>query len=95
MTFDRVWNKDVAYGANTLNHKRALAIGMSASDAAQYAKRGYDKAMETEIVTGIFEFCGISDGRLEFLHGSTVGGERAEEMIAEAKGLGRSFADGL
>jgi NAD(P)H dehydrogenase (quinone) len=92
---DRVWNKDVAYGANTLNHKRALAIGLSASDAAQYAKRGYDTAIETQIVTGIFDFCGIPDGRLEYLHGSTDGGERAVEMIGEARELGKHFADGL
>jgi NAD(P)H dehydrogenase (quinone) len=92
---DRVWNKDVAYGANTLNHKRALAIGLSASNAEQYAKRDYDKAIETQIVTGIFDFCGIKDGRFEYLHHSTDGGERPAEMIAEARVLGRTFADGL
>lgn len=92
---DRVWNKDVAYGANTLNHKRALAIGLSASNAEQYAKRGYDTAIETQIVTGIFDFCGIADGRFEYLHGSTDGGERAVAMIGEARKLGEHFADGL
>ena len=36
---DRVWNKDYAYGSKTLDHRRALAIGLSASDAEGYASR--------------------------------------------------------
>ena len=92
---DRVWNKDVAYGSRALSHRRALAVGLSASDAETYAKRDYDKAIETQIVTGVFEFCGISDGRFAYLHRSTDGGDRPAEMIAEARELGRTFADGL
>ena len=92
---DRVWNKDWAYGEAFLNHSRALAIGLSASDAPTYAKRGYDRAIETQIVTGIFNYCGIDDARLEHLHHSTDGGERPAQMIAEARELGRRFADGL
>ena len=92
---DRVWNKDIAYGGRKLKHRRALAIGLSASDAEGYAESGHDKAMETEIVAGVFEYCGIADGRLHFLHGSTSGGARAAEMVAEARALGRAFADGL
>ncbi len=92
---DRVWNKDWAYGSLTLQHKRALAVGLSASDAPTYAKRGYDRAIETQIVTGIFNYCGIADARFEYLHHSTDGGERPAQMIAEARELARSFAEGL
>lgn len=92
---DRVWNKDWAYGSASLNHRRALAIGLSASDTPTYAKRGYDNAIETQIVTGIFNYCGIADARFAYLHHSTDGGERPAEMIAEARDLGRRFADGL
>ena len=92
---DRVWNKDIAYGARKLGHRRALAIGLSASSAEGYAEDGYDKAMETEIVAGLFSFCGIEDGRLAFLHGSTEGGERAGKVVAEARELGRGFLEGV
>ena len=92
---DRVWNKDYAYGGGKLGHRRALAIGLSASDGAFYASRGFDKAIETEIVTGLFAYCGIEDGRFVFLHRSTDGGERPAEMVGEARELGRSFCDGL
>jgi len=92
---DRVWNKDVAYGSRTLKHKRALAIGLSASDGPTYAKRGYDCAIETQIVTGIFDYCGIADGRFAYLHHSTAGGERPAEMIQEAYEMGRTFSQGL
>ena len=92
---DRVWNKDVAYGSNSLKHKRALAIGLSASDGPTYAKRGYDTAIETQIVTGIFNYCGIADGRFAYLHHSTDGGERPAQMIKEAYEMGQTFSDGL
>ena len=92
---DRVWNKDIAYGSKFLSHKRALAIGLSASDAETYAKRGYDTAIETQIVTGIFDFCGIADGRFEYLHGSTDGGERPALLLQEAREMGRTFSIGL
>ena len=91
---DRVWNKDIAYGARKLTHRRALAIGLSASSAKGYAEDGYDKAIETEVVAGMFAYCGIGDSRFAFLHGSTEGGERAREMVAEARALGRGFLDG-
>lgn len=92
---DRVWNKDYAYGSTKLNHRRALAIGLSSSDDEGYASRGYDTAIETEVVTGLFEFCGIDDARFVFLHHSTDGGDRPAEMIHQARELGRTFCDGL
>lgn len=92
---DRVWNKDWAYGAKELTLKRALLIGLSASDAATYAKRGYDAAIDAQQIVGIMNYCGIADARFHYLHGSTDGGERAKELIAEARELGLHFADGL
>jgi len=92
---DRVWNKDWAYGEAKLNHERALAIGLSASDAPTYAKRGYDTAIETQIVTGILNYCGIDDASFVYLHHSTDGGDRPAEMIAEARELGKHFAEDL
>ena len=92
---DRVWNKDIAYGSRKLSHRRALAIGLSAGSAEGYAEDGYDKAMETEIVAGLFSYCGIEDGRLAFLHGSTEGGEQAGKVVAEARELGRGFLEGV
>ncbi len=90
---DRVWNKDYAYGGARLGHRKALAVGLSASDAEGYAKRGHDTAIETEIVTGLFEFCGIEDGAFVFLHHSTDGGEWAAGMLREAREIGRTFID--
>ena len=56
---DRVWNHDWAYGANKLPHKQALLIGIGASDEAKFRKRGYLEAINTQLVTGIMNFCGI------------------------------------
>ena len=92
---DRVWNKDVAYGSRFLKHRRALAIGLSSSDGPTYAKCGYDTAIETQIMTGIFDSCGISDGHFAYLHHSTDDGEHPAEMIQEAYEMGWTFSDGL
>ena len=92
---DRVFNKDWAYGAAELALKRALIVGLSASDAETYAKRGYDTAIETQQIVGIMNYCGVADASFHYLHGSTDGGERAKAIIAEARELGRHFADGL
>lgn len=92
---DRVFNKDWAYGTGKLKLKRALLIGLSASDAPTYAKRGYDTAIETQQVVGIMNYCGIPDARFAYLHHSVDGGERPAQMIAEAREMGRTFADGL
>lgn len=78
-----------------MKHKRALAIGLSASDGPTYAKCGYDTAIETQIVAGIFDFCGISDGHFAYLHHSTDDGERPAEIIQEAYERGWTFSDGL
>ena len=89
---DRVWNKDYAYGSRTLGHRKAMAIGLSASDGETYATTGWDVAIETEIVKGLFQYCGIDDAGFIFLHHSTEGGSRAADMIREARGIGRTFA---
>lgn len=88
---DRVFNKDWAYGTSKLKLKRALIVGLSASDAETYAKRGYDSAIETQQVVGVMNYCGIPDARFHYLHHSTDGGDRPAAMIAEARELGRSF----
>ena len=92
---DRVFNKDWAYGSKKLPHRRALIVGLSASDAPTYAGRGYDTAIETQQVIGVMNYCGIVDARYVYLHHSTDGGARPAQMTAEARELGLRFADGL
>lgn len=88
---DRVWNNGWAYGDRKLDHQKALMLGIAASSADQYARRGYDDAMRTQLVTGIARYCGIDDARLEFLHGA-LGDEAVRlALIAQARELGRSF----
>ncbi len=88
---DRVWNKDYAYGSATLAHRKALAVGLSASDAETYARTGQDAAIESEIPKGVFQYCGIDDASFVFLHHSTEGGSRATDMIRTARGIGLDF----
>jgi NAD(P)H dehydrogenase (quinone) len=88
---DRVWSNGWAYGGKKLHHRKALLIAVCASDAEHYAKRGYDVAMRTQLITGIVNYCGIEDAALEFLHGSLESDVTRHTLLDRANQLGRFF----
>lgn len=89
---DRVWNRGWAYGPRKLPLRKGLMIGMGASGPEQFAKRGYDQSMQTQLVTGILNYCGIEDGALELLLEATSLDDAAREaLLARALDLGRDF----
>ena len=88
---DRVWNNGWAYGARTLPHQKALLIGAASNDAAGYAKRGYDSAMQTQLVTGIMDYCGIPEARLELLYDVMAGPETRKEQLSRVRDLGATY----
>lgn len=88
---DRVWNNGWAYGEAKFPHKRAWMIGIAGATEAAFAKRGYDRAMETQLNVGILEYCGVEDRRLAVLYGSTEGPPNPARILEEAKALGREF----
>jgi NAD(P)H dehydrogenase (quinone) len=85
---DRVWNHGWAYGARKLPHKKALLIGTASSDAEAYAKRGYDAAMHTQLITGIMQYCGIPDARLELIYDVMAGSDTRAAQLAHVRELG-------
>ena len=92
---DRVWNKDWAYGSRKLTDKKALMLGIAATGAELYARRGYDKAMQVQLEQGILHYCGIADGRLRLLYGSLENDVARQAILAEARAIGVGFADGF
>jgi NAD(P)H dehydrogenase (quinone) len=89
---DRVWNNGWAYGDRNLKGKRGLALALAANDAASYAKRGYDGAIDIEIRLGIFEYCGIENPALHMLHDTTTGDPAIGAAIVErGRQIGREF----
>ena len=88
---DRVWNKDWAYGSQKISLRKASLLALCSSDAAHYAKRGYDTAMRTQLVTGILDYCGIADASIEFLHGTLGEESDRKAILARARDLGRHF----
>ncbi len=88
---DRVWNNGWAYGEARLPHRRAVLMGTAASSAEGFAKRGYDRAMEVQLVTGIMNYCGIEDAELRLFYDVT--GEAAVRLAAleQARTLGHRF----
>src|SRR5690606_29775770 len=88
---DRVWNNGWAYGARKLPHAKALLIGTASGDAEGYAKRGYDVAMRTQLITGTMQYCGIEKASLELLYDVMDGAERRVGHLARARQLGTAF----
>ena len=88
---DRVWNHGWAYGARKLPHTRALMIGTGSSTAEGFAKRGYDGAMRTQLVTGILNYCGIADAELRLLCDATGDAKVRTAHLAEARRFGCNF----
>lgn len=89
---DRVWNRGFAYGGGaTFPHRRAWMIGIAGTDAAAYAKRGYDRAMNVQLDIGILDYCGVAERRCELLYGSTEGGDYPQQILADARALGEAF----
>jgi NAD(P)H dehydrogenase (quinone) len=88
---DRVWNNGWAYGDGTYPHKRAWMIAIAGTTASGYRKRGYDTAMQTQIDTGILDYCRIEDRRLEVLYGSIEGEPYPAQIVESARALGASF----
>ncbi|MDE1997262.1 MAG: NAD(P)H oxidoreductase [Rhizobiaceae bacterium] len=88
---DRVWNHGWAYGDRKLPHSKALFLAVSSGDEEDYAKRGYDVAMQTQLVTGIINYCGIEEGTLEHLHDSLGPLEVRQSLLDRSYQLGRAY----
>jgi len=88
---DRVWNNGWAYGDRKLPHAKALLLGTASGDAASYAKRGYDGAMRTQMLTGIMHYCGIAQAELHLLYDVMASAEIRAAHLATAEKLGKSF----
>jgi len=94
---DRVFTGGWAYdyvdgkSAGLLKDRPVLWLASAAVGPETYAKYGYDKAMKTQIDTGILAFCGLDNvaGRLLY----DVGEDRAitDAHLADARLLGREF----
>lgn len=89
---DRVWNQGWAYGGGAkFPQSRAWMIGIAGGDLALYQKRRYDEAMSIGLDTGILDYCGVKERRLELLYDATAGGENPARLLAEARALGDAF----
>jgi NAD(P)H dehydrogenase (quinone) len=88
---DRVWNNGWAYGDRKFPQRRVWMVGIAGTRADAYQKRGYDNAMRTQLNTGILDYCGVAEHRLELLYGGIEGEPYPIEILAAARALGAAF----
>lgn len=88
---DRVWNNGWAYGDARIPLRKGLLIAAAGSDQPTFVKRGYDRAIEIQLLTGIIDYCGIPEGELVMLY-NLLGDDAARKAaIARAGELGRDY----
>lgn len=90
---DRVWNLGFAYGDASLPHSHSLLIGVAAASAEAFAKRGYDSAIDVQVATGIMNYCGIANGRVELLHDATGDASTRACHLERVRRLGACFPE--
>lgn len=88
---DRVFNYGWAYGGRKLSHRKALLIAVNAGDPEAYAKRDYDAAMRTQLLTGVVSYCGIEDAQLVFFHGALDSDETRRKLLRRAFEAGVTY----
>jgi NAD(P)H dehydrogenase (quinone) len=88
---DRVWNHGWAYGGKTFPNRRAWMIGIAGSDAESYRKRGYDKAMEIQLKTGVLDYCGVADLRFEVLYGALEGDDAVAKILTDIQTIAAEY----
>jgi len=73
--FDRVLTLNWAYKATedgrivgNLRDVPVRLVATAGSDLAGFDKHGYSQAIQTQIVEGVFGFCGLKDVKLEILY---------------------------
>ncbi|CAL4861178.1 NAD(P)H-dependent oxidoreductase [Microbacterium sp. MM2322] len=82
---DRVFANGWAFGVGEgsgirpgLGHLTAHLVLLAGSDAGLYDRRGYHVSVETQIGTGILDYCGIQRGLTEFLYDADAGASDAD-----------------
>jgi len=88
---DRVWNNGWAYGDVNFPQRRVWMIGIAGNSSSGFSKRGYDSAMSTQLDTGLLDYCGVPERRLELLYGSIEGQPFADQILVDAERLAAEF----
>lgn len=88
---DRVWNHGWAYGGKTFPNRRAWMIGIAGNDAESFRKRGYDRAIEIQLKTGILDYCGVADMRFDVLYGALEGDDAVAKILADIQTIASEY----
>jgi NAD(P)H dehydrogenase (quinone) len=88
---DRVWNYGFAYGPRKFPQQRVWMVGIAGNTREDFAKRRYDEAMQISLDLGLLGYCGITDRRLELLHGSTEGSQYPPLILQRANEIACEF----
>ena len=80
---DRVWNNGFAYGANHLQHRQVLWIGLAGVSEQQMKKRHYDETLAHMLNIGIAHYCGVHRSRVEFLYETLDSAPAHYELLLE------------
>ena len=68
-----------------------MLLALAAGSGKSYRDRGYLAAMETQIVQGIMDYCGIANTKLHMLYDTLGDADTRKAMLIRAREIGRAF----
>jgi NAD(P)H dehydrogenase (quinone) len=66
-------------------------LGIAGNTPGGYTERGYDSAISTQLDTGLLDYCGVEERRLELLYGSIEGQSYVDRILLDAERLSSEF----
>jgi NAD(P)H dehydrogenase (quinone) len=88
-TYGWAWNDPSDPDSGSLRHRKILVLA-----AAAFAKRGYDRSLETQLTMGTWSYCGFKDVTMRIFHDlhDETPQEVGEGYLDDAEAMARNFA---
>lgn len=71
MAYGWAWLDPQDPHSGSLKERRILVLASAGDSKAGFAKRGYDKAFETQLTVGTWDYCGFRDVNNHIIHNIT------------------------
>ena len=85
------WNWDGDKIIPALTGKRVISLCLSGSSQRTYDRYGYAGAIELQIDTGIWIYCGLTDVETHLMPDVDASPQDREHHLARAEAIGRSI----
>ena len=93
MAYGFAWKDPADPDSGGMRHRKVIVMITAGDNAEGLAKRGYDKALHTQLNVGTWNYCGLKDVTTRIFYGVTPGApaELRAAYLAEARALAKGI----